>query len=76
VPDRAAQIQRKLAKAIRVERIARDMSQDALAEKSGLSLNFIGRVERSEQMASIASVVLIAEALGMSGGDLITKAKL
>ncbi len=28
------------------------MSQDKLAEQSGLSVNFIGRVERSEQMAS------------------------
>ncbi len=76
MPDRVTLIQRKLAKAIRLERGARNMSQDELAEKSNLSLNFIGRVERSEQMASIASVVQIAEALGMSGDELLKKAKL
>jgi transcriptional regulator with XRE-family HTH domain len=76
VPDRVATIQRKLAKAIRVERDARDMSQEQLAEKSGLSLNFIGRVERSEQLASIASVVFIAEALGLHPDELLRRAKL
>lgn len=76
MPDRATVIQRKLAHAIRVERNARDMSQQQLAEKSGLSLNFIGRIERSEQMASIASVVQIAEAFGLSGDELLKKAKL
>jgi transcriptional regulator with XRE-family HTH domain len=76
VPDRATAIQRKLATAIRLERNARGMSQDKLAEKSGLSLNFIGRVERSEQMASIASVVQIAEALGITGEELLKQAKL
>ena len=76
MPDRATVIQRKLAQAIRVERNAREMSQQQLAEKSGLSLNFIGRIERSEQMASIASVVLIAEALGLSADELLKKARL
>lgn len=76
MPDRVTVIQRKLAKAIRVERSARNLSQLELAEKSNLSLNFIGRVERAEQMASIASVVLIAEALGMTCEELMGKAKL
>ncbi len=76
VPDRATVVQRKLAQAIRVARDARNMSQLQLAENSNLSLNFIGRVERSEQMASIASVIQIAEALGMSGEELLGKAKL
>lgn len=76
MPDRANAIQRRLAKAIRLERGARKLSQLDLAEKSGLSLNFIGRVERSEQMASIASVVQIAEAFGMSGEQLLGRAKL
>ncbi len=74
--DRVTVIQRKLAKAIRVERSARNISQQQLAERSNLSLNFIGRVERAEQMASIASVVQIAEALGMTGDELLKKAKL
>jgi transcriptional regulator with XRE-family HTH domain len=76
VSDRVTVIQRKLAKAIRVERSARNISQQQLAERSNLSLNFIGRVERAEQMASIASVVQIAEALGMTADELLKKAKL
>lgn len=76
MPDRVTAIQRKLAKAIRLVRDARNISQLQLAEKSNLSLNFIGRVERAEQMASIASVVQIAEALGMTGDELLKRAKL
>jgi len=76
VPDRASKLQKAFGEAIRAERLARNLTQEILAEKSDLSLNFIGNLERGEQLASLDSIVRIAEALKMSGADLLAKAKL
>jgi transcriptional regulator with XRE-family HTH domain len=76
VPDRASKLQKTFGEAVRSERLARKLTQEKLAEKADLSLNFIGIVERGEQMASLDSIVRLAEALKMSGGELLSRAKL
>ena len=76
MPDRAAKLQKSFGETVRAERLARKLTQEQLAEKSELSINFIGNVERGEQMASLDSIVRLAEAMKMSGGELLSRAKL
>lgn len=52
------------------------LSQEALAEKAGLTLNYIGNVERGEKTPSLETVCRIAGALGLSGGQLLSKAEI
>lgn len=47
-----------------------------LAEKAGLTLNYIGNVERGEKMPSLETVIRIASAFGMSGAQLLAKAQI
>ncbi len=76
MPDRAAKLQKAFGEVVRAERIVRHITQEQLAEKSGLSLNFIGNVERGEQMPSLESIVRVAEAMKMSGAELLVRARL
>lgn len=76
MPDRATKLQKALGEAVRTERLARKLTQEQLAERADMSLNFIGIVERGEQMASLDSIVRIAEAMKLSGGELLTRARL
>ena len=76
MPDRATRLQKTLGEAIRTERLARHLTQEQLAEKSDLSLNFIGNLERGEQMASLESIVRVAEAMKISGAELMARARL
>ena len=76
MPDRAAKLQLIFGETLRTERLARKLTQEQLAEKADLSLNFIGIVERGEQMASLDSIIRLAEALKMSGAELLAKARL
>jgi transcriptional regulator with XRE-family HTH domain len=50
---------------IRAARKAKGFSQWELAERSGLSADFIGKVERGRTSPSIESLAQIAEALGL-----------
>ncbi|WHQ80773.1 helix-turn-helix transcriptional regulator [Ligilactobacillus animalis] len=50
-------------------------TQEQLAEKSGLSVNFISRLERtSDQNVSIKTLIKIAEAFDISLSDLVAVA--
>ena len=53
-----------------------ELSQMVLAEKAGLTLNYIGNVERGEKMPSLETVIRIASAFGMSGAQLLAKAQI
>lgn len=76
VSDRAAKLQKTFGETVRTERLARKLTQEQLAEKADLSLNFIGIVERGEQMASLDSIVRLAAAMKMSGSELLTRARI
>ena len=60
-----------LGEEIRSRRIARGLSQDAVAAKSGLHRNYIGMVERGERNISILSLETITKTLGVSMTEII-----
>lgn len=74
MPQRATKHRRLLGETIRRERLARHWTQEQFAEKTDLSINFIGNVERGEQAVSLDSVVQIAGAFKISLEELARKA--
>ncbi|MEK9658648.1 MAG: cobalamin-dependent protein [Chloroflexota bacterium] len=60
-----------IGKRIEAERKMRKMSQQALADASGLDRAYISNVERGKQNVTIAALLRFADALGLSLGQLI-----
>lgn len=63
-----------LAKVLRVHRHALGLSQEAFAEKVGLSKNYIGNLERGEYEPSVSVLTLLAPVFGMKPSDLLKAA--
>ncbi len=58
---------------IRIARNAQKITQEKLAELSGLSLNFVSRIERTNtNNISLKNVIKIADALGIPVTQLLT----
>ena len=55
-----------IGKNIRRFRTEKKMRQEGLAERAGLSTNYIGMVERGEKLPSLESFIGIVNALGVS----------
>jgi transcriptional regulator with XRE-family HTH domain len=60
---------------VRKLRTSKGLSQEALAEKADLDPTYISGVERGVRNPSILSVVRIAKALGVNGGNLFEGVK-
>ena len=60
-----------IGKRIRQFRVERKMRQEDLAEKTGLSANYIGMVERGEKIPSLETFIHIANALSISADMLL-----
>ena len=60
-----------IGKNIRERRLAMHLHQDELAERTGLSANYIGMIERGEKAPSLESFVRIANALNTSSDLLL-----
>ena len=60
-----------LGKRIREIRIQMKLSQAALAEMSGLSTRYISHIETARKKASLASLVSIADAVGISIDEIL-----
>lgn len=56
----------QLGKRIKQQRIMAHMTQEKLAEKAGISLSFLGHIERGTRKASLDTVVRICNALKIS----------
>lgn len=55
---------------VRKRREAKDLTQEALAEKAGLDRSFVSDVERGGRNLSIHSIHRLASALGITISDL------
>jgi transcriptional regulator with XRE-family HTH domain len=67
---------RKFGKAVRTARHTLGMSQEAFAEKCGLAVTHIGKIERAEQNVSFETITRICRALRMRLSDFFERAKL
>lgn len=56
----------KLGERIRQQRILAKMTQEKLAEKAGISLSFLGHIERGSRKASLETLVAICNSLKLS----------
>ena len=60
-----------IGKNIRNCRIEKKMRQEDLAEKTGLSTNYIGMIERGEKIPSLESLIDILNALHVSADTIL-----
>ncbi len=60
-----------VGKYIRQYRKAKKLSQEALAEKADLSVNYIGDIERGERTPSLETFITIVNALEVSSDMLL-----
>ncbi len=68
-PEHAA-----LGEAIRLTRVERGLSQEQLADAAHLHVTHLGGVERGVRNPNYATVVKLAQALGLTPGELVTHA--
>ncbi len=68
-PEHAA-----LGEAIRLTRVERGMSQEQLADATPIHITYLGGVERGTRKPSYETVVRLAQALGLTPGELVTRA--
>jgi transcriptional regulator with XRE-family HTH domain len=57
---------KKFGKRVRKLRLERGLTQEALGDKAGLDLTYVGRIERGEITTSIIAAEMIAKGLGIS----------
>ena len=65
------EICKKFGCRVRDLRIAQGISQEVLAQKSGLHRTYIGGVERGERNISLVNIEKIAKALNLSIVDVV-----
>lgn len=57
---------RSIGENIRKYRKIRKMTQETLAERAGLSVNYIGSIERGEKLPSLETFITIVNQIGVS----------
>ncbi len=60
-----------LARLLRQLRTERGLSQVALAERAGLSRNFVAQIERGKSLPTVATLGRLATALGITSSELL-----
>jgi transcriptional regulator with XRE-family HTH domain len=73
---RTAQVQRFVAANIRRLRARQDITQEELAEKASLGAVHVRSIERGVENVTLATLVAIADALGVAPGLLLRRATL
>lgn len=61
---------------IRAERVRRNLTQEALAGRTGLAVTQLARMERGETDSGITKYVRVAEAIGVPIADLFWNVKI
>lgn len=62
-----------LGETIREQRMRAGFTIEALAEKADLHPNYLGRVERGEEHASVSALIRVAKALDIRVRELFAK---
>ena len=62
---------RELGKRVRQQRTMCGLTQEELAEKSGISCSFVGHIERGEKKFSIGTLVALCNAMKISPNYLL-----
>lgn len=62
-----------LARLLRQLRTEKGLSQSALAERAGLSRNFVAQIERGESLPTVATLSRLAAALGVTSSELLSE---
>lgn len=62
---------KQLGNKIRVTREAKGISQEELAERSNLSVNQIGRIERAERSPNLTTLLKVCNGLSISVQELL-----
>lgn len=62
-----------MAKNLRRARHDRQLTQEELAERAGVSSRYIGAIERADVSASVTVLGQIADALGIEPGTLLER---
>lgn len=58
---------------IKAQWVLRQVNQDDLAKRAGVSRVTLGSIERADHAASITTYVALADGLGVDVGDLLTQ---
>jgi transcriptional regulator with XRE-family HTH domain len=66
---------RALGDAIRELRLDRGLTQDALAERAGMSENYVGDTERGQRNISVRALWQLADGLGVAASELLRTAE-
>lgn len=66
---------RALGKAVRTLREARDLTQESLADRAGMSANYVGDAERGERNISMRALWLLADGLDVPASTLLREAE-
>jgi transcriptional regulator with XRE-family HTH domain len=61
----------RFARLLKSERLAKGVSQEALAELAGLHRTYVGSVERGERNVAVDNMEALANALGLDISDLL-----
>lgn len=61
-----------VGKNIRKYRLEKKIMQETLAEKTDLSANYIGMIERGEKTPSLSTLICIANSLGVTADMLLS----
>ena len=64
-----------LGDAVRALRHERGLSQEALADRAGMSANYVGDAERGERNLSLRALWQIADGLGVPASELLRAAE-
>jgi transcriptional regulator with XRE-family HTH domain len=67
------QIREALPAIVVAEREARHLTQEQLAEKAGIHTTTIGKIERGQQIPSLALFLMIAKALDCQPADILRR---
>lgn len=62
---------RELGRRVRQQRTMCELTQEELAEKSGISCSFVGHIERGEKKFSIGTLVALCNAMKISPNYLL-----